>query len=67
MYQLNPSEVRTFDPLIQEQEGSPYASKTQGTPPGAPEARPAVEAAMPVEVTGGDKEGVRSLGMAPGG
>jgi hypothetical protein len=67
MYQLNPSEVRTFDPLIQEQEESPYASKTQGTPPGAPEARPAVEAAMPVEVTGGDKEGVRSLGMAPGG
>ena len=67
MYQLNPSEVRTFDPLIQEQEESPYASKTQGTPPGAPEARPAVEAATPVEVTGGDKEGVRSLGMAPGG
>jgi hypothetical protein len=67
MYQLNPLEVRIFDPLVQEQGEPPNTSKTQGTPPGAQEARPAEEAATPVEITGRDKEGVRSLGMAPGG
>ncbi len=67
MYQLNPSEVRIFDPLVQKQGEPPNASKTQGTPPGAQEARPAEKAATPVEITGRDKEGVRSLGMAPGG
>ncbi len=67
MYQLNSSEVRTFDPLVQEQGESPNASKTQGTPPGAQQARPAEEAATPVEITGRDKEGVHSLGMALGG
>ena len=67
MYQLNPSEVRIFDPLVPEQGEPPNASKTQGIPPGTQEARPAEEAATPVEITGRDKEGVRSLGMAPGG
>ncbi len=51
----------------EEQGEPPNASKTQGTPPGAQEARPTEEAATPVEITGRDKEGVRSLGMAPGG
>ncbi len=68
MYQMNPMEVRTFDPLDNKQGKSPNASsKTQGTPPGAQEARPAEEAATPVDGAGRDKEGVRSLGMAPGG
>ncbi len=67
MYQMNPKEVRTFDPLNDGQGKSPNASKTQGTPPGAQEARPAEEAATPADGAGRDKEGVRSLGMAPGG
>ena len=36
-------------------------------PPGAQKVRPAEEAAMLVKVTGRDKEGVRSLGIVPGG
>ncbi len=67
MYQMNPTEVGTFDLLNDKQGKSPNASKTQGTPPGAQEARPAEEAATPVDGAGRDKEGVRSLGMAPGG
>ena len=57
MYQLNPSEVRTFDPLFKEQGEPPNTSKTQGTPPSAQEARPTEEAATPVKETGRDKEG----------
>jgi hypothetical protein len=47
LYQMNPSGVRTFDPLSNELDKDYDASKTQGTPPGAQEARPIEEAAMP--------------------
>ena len=40
MYQMNPTEVRTFDPLNKEPDEALNASKTQGTPPEAQEARP---------------------------
>ena len=66
MYQMNPRGVRTFDPLNVEEDEASNASKTQGTPPGAQEARPAEEAATPDKGAGRDKEGVRSLGMASG-
>jgi hypothetical protein len=42
------------------------ASKTQGTPPGAQEARLAEEAATSDARSVRDKEGVQSLGMAIG-
>jgi hypothetical protein len=47
MYQMNPKEGRTFDPLNKEPVEEQNASKTQGTPPGAQEARPGEEATMP--------------------
>lgn len=64
MYQMNPTGVRTFDPLNMEEDEELNASKTQGTPPGAHEARPEDEAATPDNGAGRDKEGVLSLGMA---
>ena len=67
MCQMNHKEVRTFDLLDKEQDELPNASKTQGTPPRARKVRPTEEAATPVNEAGRDKEGVRSLGMAPGG
>ena len=66
MYQMNPTGVRTFDPLNEEEDEELNASKTQGTPPGAQEARPEDEAATPDNGAGRDKEGVLSLGMALG-
>jgi len=66
MYQMNPTGVRTFDPLNTVEVDELNASKTQGTPPGAQEARPEDEAATPDNGTGRDKEGVLSLGMAFG-
>jgi len=66
MYQMNPTGVRTFDPLNAVEDEELSASKTQGTPPGAQKARPEDEAAMPDHGTGRDKEGVLSLGMAFG-
>ncbi len=45
MYQFNPTGVRTFDPLNMKEDEELNASKTQGTPPGAQEARPEEEAA----------------------
>jgi len=66
MYQMNPTGVRTFDPLNMEEDEELNASKTQGTPPGAQEARPDDEAATPDNGAGRDKEGVLSLGMAFG-
>ena len=66
MYQMNPKEDRTFDPLNKEPDKEQNASKTQGTPPGAQEARPREEAAMPDMRAGRDKEGGQSLGMATG-
>jgi hypothetical protein len=66
LYQMNPSGVRTFDLLSNELDKDYDASKTQVTPPGAQEARPIEEAAMPDMRTGRDKEGVQSLGMATG-
>jgi hypothetical protein len=47
MYQMNPSGVRNFDPLNDESDDEHDASKTQGTPPRAQEARPKEEAATP--------------------
>ncbi len=66
MYQMNPTGVRTFDPLNMEEDEELNASKTQGTPPGAQEARPEEEATTPDNGAGRDKEGVLSLGMAFG-
>jgi len=66
MYQMDPKGVRTFDPLNEEQDEELNASKTQGTPPRAQEARPDNEAATPGNGAGRDKEGVLSLGMAVG-
>jgi len=66
MYQMNPTVVGTFDPLNAVEDEELSASKTQGTPPGAQEARPEDEAATPDNGTGRDKEGVLSLGMAFG-
>jgi hypothetical protein len=66
LYQMNPSGVRNFDPLSEELDKDFDASKTQGTSPGAQEARPVEEAAMPDARLGRDKEGVQSLGMATG-
>jgi hypothetical protein len=66
MYQMNPTEVRTFDPLSKEPDKDQNASKTEGTPPRAKEARPKEEAATPDRRAGRDKEGVQSLGMASG-
>jgi hypothetical protein len=66
LYQMNPSGVRNFDPLSEELDKDFDASKTQGTPPGAQEARPVEEAATPDARSGRDKEGVQSLGMATG-
>ncbi len=66
MYQMNPTEVRTFDPLNKELDKEQNVTKTQGTPPGAQEARPKEEAATPDRRAGRDKEGVQSLGMASG-
>jgi hypothetical protein len=66
MYQMNPKEVRTFDLLNKEPDKEQNASKTQGTPPGAQEARPGKEAAMSDRRAGRDKKGVQSLGMASG-
>ena len=66
MYQMNPTGVRTFDPLNEEEDEELNASKTQGTPPGAQKARPEDEAATPDNEAGRDKEGVLSLGMAVG-
>jgi hypothetical protein len=40
MYQMNPTEARTFDPLNKELDKEQNASKTLGTLPGAQEARP---------------------------
>ncbi len=66
MYQMNPTGVRTFDPLNKEPDKALNTSKTQGTPPGAQEVRPKDEAATPDNGAGRDKEGVHSLGMASG-
>jgi hypothetical protein len=66
MYQMNPAGVRNFDLLNVESDEEQNASKTQGTPPGAQEARLEEEPAMPDMRAGRDKEGVQSLGMAPG-
>ena len=66
MYQLNPTGVRTFDLLNEKPDEVLNASKTQGTPPGAQEARPKDKAATPDNGAGRDKEGVHSLGMASG-
>jgi hypothetical protein len=66
MYQMNPTGVRNFDPLNEEEDKELNASKTQGTPPGAQEARPEDKAATPDNGAGRDKEGVLSLGMAFG-
>ena len=66
MYQMNPTGVRTFDPFNKEPYKALNTSVTQGTPPGAQEARPEDEAATPDNGTGRDKEGVLSLGMAVG-
>jgi hypothetical protein len=66
LYQMNSSGVRTFDPISNELDEDYDASKTQGTPPGAQEARPIEEAVTPDMRTGRDKEGVQSLGMATG-
>ena len=66
MYKMNPTGVRTFDPLNMEPDNIPDASKTQEPPPGAQEARPAEEAATLARSAGRDKEGVLSLGMATG-
>ncbi len=63
---MNPSRVRNFDPLSEELDKDFDASKTQGTSPGAQEARPVEEAATPDVRLGRDKEGVQSLGMATG-
>ena len=64
---MNPTGVRTFDPLnAVDEDDELNASKTQGTPPGAQEARPEDEAATPDNEAGRDKEGVLSLGMAVG-
>jgi hypothetical protein len=64
MYQMNPTGVRTFDPLNAVEDKVLNTSKTQGTPPGAQKARPEDEAATPDHGTGRDEEGVLSLGMA---
>jgi hypothetical protein len=64
MYQMNPTGVRNFDPLNVESDEEQNASKTQGTPPRAQEARPKEEAATPDMRADRDKEGVQSLGMA---
>jgi hypothetical protein len=66
LYQMNPTGVRTFDLLNEEPDKALNTSKTQGTPPGAQEARPEEEATTPVNGAGRDKEGVHSLGMASG-
>jgi hypothetical protein len=66
MYQMNLTEVRTFNPLNKEPDKEQNASKTQGTPPGALEARPKEETATPDRRAGRDKKGVQSLGMASG-
>jgi hypothetical protein len=66
LYQMNPTGVRTFDLLNEEPDQALNASKTQGTPPGAQEARPKEEVATPDNEAGRDKEGVHSLGMASG-
>jgi hypothetical protein len=66
MYEMNPTGVWTFDPLNMEPDDIPKASKTQESPPGAQEARPADKAAAPARSAGRDKEGVLSLGMATG-
>ena len=47
MYHMIPTGVRTFNPLNKEPDEALNASKTQGTPPGAQEARPKEEAAKP--------------------
>ena len=66
MYQMNPTGVRTFDPLNKEPDEALNTSKTQGTPPGAQKAMPEDKAATPDKQAGRDKEGVHSLGMASG-
>ncbi len=66
MYQMNPTGVRNFDPLNEEQDEEQNASKTQGTPPRAQKARPEKEAPKSDMSADRDKEGVQSLGMAPG-
>jgi len=64
---MNPTGVRTFNPLKDELDEALNASKTQqGTPPGAQEARPTEEVDMPDNEAGRDKKGVHSLGMASG-
>ena len=63
---MNPAGVRNFDLLNVESDKEQNASKTQGTPPGAQEARLKEEPAMPDMRAGRDKEGVQSLGMATG-
>jgi hypothetical protein len=66
MYQMNPSGVRNFNLLNVELDEEQDASKTQGTPPRAQEARPKEEAATPDTRAGRDEEGVQPLGMATG-
>jgi hypothetical protein len=66
LYQMNPSGNRNFDPLSDKLDEDLDASKTQGTPPGAQEARPAEEATTSDARSIRDKEGVQSLGMAIG-
>ncbi len=66
MYQMNPFGVRNFDPLNVESDKEQEASKTQGTPPGAQEARPKEEAATPDMRAGRDEEGVQLLGVVTG-
>jgi hypothetical protein len=66
MYQMNPAGVRNFDQLNFELEEEQNASKTQGLPPRAQEARPKEEATIPAMRAGRDKKGVQSLGTATG-
>ncbi len=66
LYQMNPSEARKFDLLSVESDNEHNASKTQGTPPRAQEARPIKVAATPDMRAGRVKEGVQSLGMVCG-
>jgi hypothetical protein len=56
MYQMNPKEVRTFDLLNKEPDKEQNAGKTQRTPPGAQEARPREEVAMPERRLGRDEK-----------
>ncbi len=56
------------DALPPDKEGEqPEASKTQGTVPRAPEVTPAEGITTTIDMMAGDKEGLQSVSMAPGG